>query len=242
MEITLRIECPALTELNALMREALALAIASSASDGAQVKPAPSASKALPTAASEINAMTAQTAAELGARTEQPAPRAKEPARTAEDNDGAATASEAKTEGESSAASSEAAPAVRAASDAQAGFAPKTAKAVPTETPAPSAAAKAPETAEDNDGAAPRVGTIAPEDQPDSGADPEPRFKTLDELKAYCMPMLSGLTFEAPMTGAKFVADLCKQFGVASFPKLAPKDFDAYADAFTTAVKMHAQG
>lgn len=231
MEITLRIDCPALTELNALMREALALAIAPGASDGAQVKPAPAASKALPATASELKAMA-----------EQPAPRAEELARTAEDNDGAATEAEKASAGEPSAASSAAAPAAPAAFDAQAGSAPKTAKTAPTETPAASEAAKATETAEDNDGAAPRVGTIAPEDQPDSGADPEPRFKTLDELKAYCMPMLSGLTFEAPMTGAKFVADLCKPFGVASFPKLAPKDFDAYADAFTTAVKLHAQG
>ena len=212
MEITLRIECPALTELNALMREALALAIASSASDGAQVKPAPAASKALPTAASEINAMIAQTAAELAARAEQPAPRAKEPARTAEDNDGAATASEAKTEGESSAASSEAAPAVRAASDAQAGSAPKTAKTVPTETPAPSAAAKAPETAEDNDGAA---------DKPMTKAE---FIRAINEaLKAH------GLDSQPEIRAA--VGARCNaKFGVSGPSKISPSDFRAYLE------------
>lgn len=197
MEITLRIECPALTELNSILRDVIGVA----------------AGGALP--GMDAPAQALEQAARSGMKTmdfSSTAPKAAAPETAAADNDGAAIEVEKAPAGEHPAPSPAAAP------------------AAPTVEPAA------------NDVAAPRVGTIAPEDQPDSGADPEPRFKTLDELKDYCMPMLRGLTFEAPMTGAKFVADLCKQFGVASFPKLAPKDFDAYADAFTTAVKMHAQG
>ena len=84
---------------------------------------------------------------------------------------------------------------------------------------------------EQQDGAA-----IAPEDQPDAG-EARPQFETIADLKAYCMPLLAGLSFEPPMTAAQFVADLCKPFGASSFTHLEPKDFDAYAASFSAAVQ-----
>lgn len=212
MEITLRIECPALTELNSILRDVIGVAAGGALPGMDAPAQALAASKALPAAAGELQAMVERTAAELAARAEQPAPRAEEPARTSEDNDGAANASEAKTEGESSAASSEAAPAVRAASDAQAGFAPKTAKTVPTETPAPSAAAKAPETAEDNDGAA---------DKPMTKAE---FIRAINEaLKAH------GLDSQPEIRAA--VGARCNaKFGVSGPSKISPSDFRAYLE------------
>ena len=149
---------------------------------------------------------------------EQPAPLAEEPARTAEDNDGAATEVEKASAGEPSAASSAAAPAVRAASGAQAGSAPKTAKTAPTETPAASEAAKAPETAEDNDGAA---------DKPMTKAE---FIRAINEaLKAH------GLDTQ-PEIRASVGAKCNAKFGVSSPSKISPSDFRAYLECLKEAL------